>query len=500
MKMIDILDVLAVPVALVLMGLLTIPVIRTIRRRAPKSNLMSAGWVLTVFIICFIPVVNLSFKYFSVGPMIPFVTVNLSGPALLIFSSSFLVDALSLYILVMFVGIGAVVTLYSALNLKKDDDSGDRYIAIMVLVVGCLIGATLAGDLLTLFIFWEAASAGSSFLMLYKKSPASVHATLKFLVMIVIGSSFIVYGLSLLFSIAGTLNFWEVKNVLVSFDDKALLLVAFAFIAGGYAIEAAVVPFHVWLPDAYTEAPASSSSFLSGLVDQGSYYILLRVFIYILTPTQVIDWTTTVAIFAMITMVVGNLRALMEENIKRLIAYVCVADVGYNLIAISSMTSLGVMANLFFFLVGGITTALAFMAVGILNSMGFRTIDDFNGIGKEAPLTSLGLTIGLLSFAGIPPFAGFIAKYLLFTSAIEGGIAWLAVVGVTVSVVQAAYLLRLLNRMYGKPASEGRNLIEPRGLLAPILAFGALLIVLGLFPTIALTFIQPVVQELPLMP
>ena len=499
--MIDIIDVLALPAAFILMALLTIPISRIIRRDfTEKRRLYLSGWILLVFIICFGFALNLALRYYTVEPIIPFVNVKLTGPGLLVFSSSFLVDALSIYIVIMFLGVGAIVTLYSAMNGTSEGKATDRYFALLIMTVGCLIGAALAGDLLTLFIFWEAATAGSSFLMLYRKTLKSIHATFKFMVMIVIGSSFIIYGLSLLFSITGTLNFWEVKSVLVSFDDKALLLVAFAFIAGGYAIEAAIVPFHLWLPDAYTEAPASSSAFLSGLVDQGSYYILLRVLIYILTPTQVIDWTTTIAIFAFITMIVGNLRALVEKNIKRLIAYICVADVGYNLIAISSMTSLGVMANLYFFLIGGISTALAFMAVGILNGMGFHTIDDFNGLGKVAPWTSFGLILGLLSFAGIPPFAGFIAKYMLFTSAIEGSIGWLAVVGVTVSVIQAAYILRILNRMYGRTPSQNQEVKELKWPLVPIFIFGIILIILGLFPTIALNFIQPVVQELPLMP
>jgi proton-translocating NADH-quinone oxidoreductase chain N len=499
--MIDILDVLAIPLVFVVLALLTIPVLKAIQKWFPeKSKLFTAGWILVVFVICFVAIANLSMKYFNLEPIIPFLNVKLSTPGSLLFSSSFLVDALSIYIIIIFVGIGAVVAFYSALEVKNEGRITERYFALLILILGCLMGAVLAGDLLTLFIFWEAASAGSAFLMLYQKTLRSIHATLKFMVMIVIGSSFIVYGLSLLFSITGTLNYWEVKAVLVTFDDKALLLVAFAFIAAGYAIEAAIVPFHLWLPDAYTEAPASSSAFLSGLVDQGSYYILLRVLIYILSPNLVIDWTTTLAIFALLSMVVGNLRALMEKNIKRLIAYVCIADVGYNLIAISSMTNIGVMANLFFFLVGGISTALAFMAVGILNRMGLETLDDFNGVGKVAPWTSFGLILGLLSFAGIPPFAGFIAKFLLFTSAIEGGISWLAVVGVTVSVIQAAYLLRLMNRMYGKAPSKELHLKETKWPLIPIFLFGIVLIILGLFPTLALDIIQPVVQELPLMP
>ena len=498
--MIDIFDVLLVPTIFIIMGVVTIPIVRKIRAQTKRNESLLVAWLLIVFIICSIFIANLAFKYFNIEPIEPFVNINLSSSGLLIFSSSFLVDALSIYILLVFIGIGAIVTLYTAVTVKDKDQTSDRYYSLLIIVLGCLIGAALAGDLLTLFIFWEASSAGAAFLMLYRKTPRSVHATLKYMVMIIIGSSFIVYGLSLLFSITGTLNYWEVKTVLVAFDDKALLLVAFAFIAGGYAIEAAIVPFHLWLPDAYTEAPASSSAFLSGVLDQGSYYILLRVLIYILTPTQEIDWTTTIAVFALISMVVGNLRALMEKNVKRLVAYICVADVGYNLIAISSMTPLGVMANLYFFLVGGITTALAFMAVGILNRYGFQSIDDFNGLAKIAPWTSIGLVFGLLSFAGIPPFAGFIAKYLLFTSAIEGGISWLAVVGVTVSVIQAAYLLRLLNRMFGSAPSKIVEIKEERTPLIPIFVLGIVLIIIGIFPSIILNIIQPVVQELSLIP
>jgi len=499
--MIDIMDVLAIPVTFILLALLTIPIVGIIRRRfAEKKRVLTTGWILIVFIICFAFVLNLALRYYTVEPIIPFLNIKLTESGPLAFSSSFLVDALSIYIVIMFLGVGAIATLYSAMSDKLEGTASDRYFALLIITVGCLIGAAFAGDLLTLFIFWEAATAGSSFLLLYRKTMKSIHATFKFMVMIVIGSSFIIYGLSLLFSITGTLNYWEVKTVLVNFDDKALLLIAFAFIAGGYAIEAAIVPFHLWLPDAYTEAPASSSAFLSGLVDQGSYYILLRVLIYILTPTQVIDWTTTIAMFAFITMVVGNLRALVETNIKRLIAYICVADVGYNLIAITSMTPLGVMANLYFFLIGGISTALAFMAVGVLNGMGFHTIDDFNGLGRIAPWTSFGLILGLLSFAGIPPLAGFIAKYMLFTSAIEGYIGWLAIVGVTVSVIQAAYIFRILNRMYGRTPSQEQGVKESKWPLIPIFMLGIILVILGLFPTIAINFIQPVVQELPLMP
>jgi proton-translocating NADH-quinone oxidoreductase chain N len=371
----------------------------------------------------------------------------------------------------------------------------------MLIVIGCIIGAAFSGDLLTLFIFWEASAAGSSFLMLYKRTRKSLHATLRYLVMIIIASAFIVYGLSIVYGITGTLNFWAVRQALIALPDKRLLVIAFVFIAAGYAIEAAVVPFHMWLPDAYTAAPASSSAFLSALVDQGSYYVLLRVLVYILTPSAVLNWTVMLAVFSALTMVVGNMLALTQRDLKRLIAYVCVADVGYNLVAITSVTSLGIMGNLFFFLVGGITTALAFMSIGLLNRMGFRTLDDLSGAGRKAPFTSLALALSVFSFAGVPPLAGFIAKYLVFTAAIEANLGWLAVIGVLASVVQTAYLLRLVNRLYARtPQENAIRIKEPRRLLVPIFILVAAIIILGIYPTIVLNLIQPVSRQLPRIP
>jgi NADH-quinone oxidoreductase subunit N len=319
--------------------------------------------------------------------------------------------------------------------------------------------------------------------------------------MIIIASAFIIYGLSIVYGITGTLNFWAVKQALTALQDKYLLIIAFIFIASGYAIEAAIVPFHMWLPDAYTAAPASSSAFLSALIDQGSYYILLRVLIYILTPSTVLNWTIMLAVFAALTMTVGNLLALTQRNVKRLMAYVCIADVGYNLVAITSVTPLGIMGNLYFFLIGGITTALAFMAVGILNRMGFETLDDFSGVGRKAPLTSLALLLGAFSFAGVPPLAGFIAKYLVFTAAIEANMGWLAVIGVLTSIIQTAYLLRLINYMYAKPSQEKENGVkEPKKLLIPILVLCGVIVILGIYPTIVLNLIERVTQQLPFMP
>jgi NADH-quinone oxidoreductase subunit N len=497
--MIDTIDVFLPIISLVVSSLLTIPVLKVLRKRNKEKTVWIVSWFAAIFIIAALTVGNLASKYYSQAASQPFVNITMADPSFSSFSTSFMIDGISVYMAVIFIGLGGIVLLYSVVHTGAIEPLSERYFAVMLIILAAIMGAVFSGDLLTLFIFWEASAAGSSFLMLYRRTPKSMYATLKYLVMIIMASAFIIYGLSIVYGITGTLNFWAVKQALIALQNKQLLVAAFIFIATGYAIEAAVVPFHMWLPDAYTAAPSSSSAFLSALVDQGSYYVLLRVLIYILTPSTILDWTMMLACFSALTMVAGNFLALAQVNVKRMIAYICVADVGYNLVAITSVTPLGMMGNLYFFLIGGMTTALAFMSVGILNRMGFESLEDFSGIGRKMPLTSLALLLGALSFAGIPPLGGFIAKYLVFTAAIEAKLSWLAVVGVITSVVQAAYLLRLINYMYlRKPKKEGK-IREPRDVLIPVFVLVAAIIALGIYPAIVLNLMDPVTQQLPLI-
>ena len=491
--MIEIIDVILPIFTLVIAALLTIPVFRLIRKSNNKTAL-TLGWFIAVFAIAGATVANLALNYYST-PSPGIVTLGLSGTTSSIFSSAFLVDAISIYMTIIIVAISAVVLIYTVFAVGSNDRPSERYFAIMLMTTASLLGAVLAGDLLTLFIFWEAATAGAAFLMLFKKNAFSINATLKYLVMIIIASAFVVFGLSIIYGLTGTLNYLAVGQDLKTLSNNHLLIIAFIFIAAGYAIEAAIVPFHFWLPDAYTAAPAPSAAFLSALVDQGSYYILIRVLLYILLPST-LNWTIMLAVMAALAMIVGNLFALIQNDVKRLMAYICVADVGYNLVAISSVTALGLLANLYFFLIGGITTALAFMAVGIINSHGFKSLDDFSGLGKKMPLVCLALVMAGLSFAGVPPFGGFIGKYLVFTAAIEANLSWLAVIGVLTSVLQTAFLFRLIYVMYGKKSKDETAIKESKRILIPIFILAGSLIILGLFPSIVLNLIHPVVHQL----
>ena len=500
--MVGIVDVVLPIVSLASFALLTIPVFKTIRKTQHKTAL-TLIWFSTVFLISGAAVANIASQYYGLASpqtALPFLNITLTDTQVADFSSAFMIDGISIYMAIMFIAVSAVCLFYSVFYVDPSKRPSERYYAIMIILTAALIGAVFSGDLLTLFIFWEAAAAGSSFLMIYKKDPVSLNSTLKYLVMIIIASAFIVFGLSIVYGLTGSLNFWAVREALMALGDKTLLLIAFILIAAGYAIEAAVVPFHFWLPDAYTAAPSSSAAFLSALIDQGSYYVLIRVLIFILTPPDVLNWTVMLAVMAALTMIVGNLFALIQDNVKRLIANICVADVGYNLVGITSVTALGLTGNLYFFLMGGITTAVSFMAIGVINHHGFRSMEDFSGLGWKMPFASLALVIAGLSFAGVPPFGGFMAKYLVFTAAIQANLSWLAVIGVLTSVLQVAYLLRLINYMYAKKPKDEILIKEPKRLLIPIFVLVAAIIILGAYPQIVFNLIEPIVKQVPFIP
>ena len=495
--MVQIFDVILPIFTLVIASILTIPIFRFIRKSSHQTAL-TVGWFVAVFAVAAAAVANLALSYYSVSsPGILNFGLNgqISSSASAPFSSAFMIDAISIFMAVIIVGLSAVVVVYSIFNVGNVERPSERYFAIMLMTVAGLLGAVLAGDLLTLFIFWEAATAGAAFLMLYKKNVYSINATLKYLIMIIIASAFVVLGISIVYGITGTLNYTSIGLALQSTGSNNLLIIAFIMIAAGYAIEAAIVPFHFWLPDAYTAAPAGSAAFLSALVDQGSYYILIRVLLYILLPSTV-NWTVMLAVLAAVTMIVGNLFALIQTDVKRLIAYICVADVGYNLVAITSVTGMGLMSNLYFFLVGGITTGLAFMAVGVINSHGFKSLDDVSGLGRRLPWACLALVMASLSFAGVPPFGGFFAKFFVFTAAIDGNLAWLAVIGVITSVLQTAYLFRLIYVFYGKKAPVEASIKEQKRILVPIFIMAGVLIFVGIYPQAVLGLIHPAVNQL----
>jgi proton-translocating NADH-quinone oxidoreductase chain N len=485
----NIVDVLLPTIVFTVCSLLTVPLLRLVRKKTKLDpQRFMVAWIILIFSAAAFCVFRLATEYFGQSQSV--LQINSADTILAPLSTTFLVDTVSVYMVIAYMVVGSISCLYGVLHTNPKQDLSERYYALLLIVTGTVVAATFSGDLLTLFIFWEATAAGSCFIVVYRKSRESLEAALKYLVMVIIASGFIIYGLSLVYGLTGSLNFWAVKEVLLTTGNTNLFLIAFAFIIAGYAIETAIVPFHMWLPDAYTAAPASGSAFLSALVDQGSYYILLRVLLFILTPTAVFDWRFTIAIFSALTMTVGNLFALAQQNVKRMVSYVCIADIGYNLIAITSLTTIGLQGNLFFFFVAAMETALAFMVIGVFNKMGLKNLEDLSGMGRKMPVTSFAFVCAALSFSGVPLFAGFIAKYMVFTSVLQSGVAWLALVGVSNSVLQTAYFLRVIHYLYAKAPKSDVDIKEPKKLLVPIYLLVIIIIILGIFPALALDLLS----------
>jgi proton-translocating NADH-quinone oxidoreductase chain N len=491
----NIIDILLPTIVFTICSLVTVPLLRSVRKTKINLQYFMVAWIVVVFSAAAITVFRIASEYF--GQSQSFLQISSANTILAPLSSMFLVDTVSVYMVIAYMVIGSITCLYSVLHVNPKENLSERYFALLLMTIGSVTAATFSGDLLTLFIFWEATAAGACILVAYRKSRESLESAMKYLVMVIIASGFIIYGLSLIYGLTGSLNFWTVKDALLTTSNPQLLLIAFAFLVAGYAIETAIVPFHMWMPDAYTAAPDSASAFLSAIVDQGSYYVLLRVLLFILTPTAVVDWRFTIAVLSAVTMTVGNMFALAQENVKRMISYVCIADIGYNLIAITSLTPIGLQGNLFFFFVAAMETALAFMVIGIFRRMGLETLDDLSGMGRKMPLTSLAFVCAALSFSGVPLFAGFIAKYMVFTSVLKSSVAWLAVVGVLNSVLQTSYFLRVIHHFYAKSPKSDATIKEPLKLLIPIYCVVLIIVVLGLYPDLVLDLLSATSALLP---
>jgi proton-translocating NADH-quinone oxidoreductase chain N len=491
----NIIDILLPTIVFTVCSLATVPLLRFVRKTKINPQYFMLAWMLLTFSAAAVGVFRIATEYF--GQSQSFLQISSADTILAPLSTMFLVDTVSVYMVIAYMVVGSITCIYSVLHVNAKEDLSERYYALLLMTIGSVTAATFSGDLLTLFIFWEATAAGACILVAYRKSRESLESAMKYLVMVIIASGFIIYGLSLIYGITGSLNFWTVKDALLTTSNPQLLVIAFAFLVAGYAIETAIVPFHMWMPDAYTAAPDSASAFLSALVDQGSYYVLLRVLLFILVPTAVVDWRFTIAILSAITMTVGNLFALAQQNVKRMISYVCIADIGYNLIAITSLTPIGLQGNLFFFFVAAMETALAFMVIGVFRRMGLETLDDLSGMGRKMPLTSLAFVCAALSFSGVPLFAGFIAKYMVFTSVLKSTVAWLAVVGVLNSVLQTSYFLRIIHQFYAKPPKSDAPIKEPLKLLVPIYCLVAIIVVLGLYPDLVLDLLSAATTLLP---
>lgn len=394
---------------------------------------------------------------------------------------TFEIDALSIFMSGTIAFLGLLVIVYSSKYMEKEGRLTEFYTLVLLMMAG-MTGIVMAGDFFTLFVFWEIMGLSSYVLVAFLKSRwGPVEAGFKYLLMSASASAFLLLTMSLLYGMTGTLNFAYLASSLKGSTEVAWMTLILSLLIIGFGVKSAIVPLHTWLPDAHPEAPSPISALLSGIVIETGLYGLTRLLFLLFEPDL---FKVAIASLAVVTMSLANIWAVLQKDIKRLLAYSSIAQIGYMLIGISTGTAFGVMGTFLHIFNHSIMKGLAFLSAGsIVHNAGTRDIQRLRGVGKKMPYTTFALFIALLGLGGVPATNGFISKFILFGSAIGAGMPLLAVVGVLNSAFSMAYYLRVMKTLVSKPEKEVPDVGEAPLIMVVVTSImAAIILITGLFP------------------
>ena len=368
--------------------------------------------------------------------------------------------------------------------------AGEYYALLLFTGVGMLFMVS-GNNLVSIYVALELMALSSYILAGYFKGEIkSTEAALKYFVLGAFSSGVLLYGLSLIYGVAGRMGLPELAKLFETQEKSNLLIVGILLILAGLLFKIAAVPFHVWTPDVYEGSPTPVTAFFSVGPKLAAYAILARIF-YVAFPKFHSDWGLIVALVSAATMVFGNLAALLQTNVKRMLAYSSIAHAGYALMGVLGFrTEFGLWGILVYLLAYAFMNFGVFALVVFLETKGYaaESVSDFNGLAKRNMTAAVVMLVFLLSLAGIPPTAGFIGKYYLFTSAMKAGYAWLAVLAVLMSAVSLFYYFRIAAAMFFSEG-EGVPLKSSYALTAAVMICATATIVIGVAP-------QPFVEML----
>ena len=378
-------------------------------------------------------------------------------------------DKYGLYATLLFCGIGVVTVLLSDAYITRHHDPHGEFYGLLLLVIVGMIGMAVSTDLIMLYISFELMSlptyvlAGS-----LRADPRSGEASIKYFVNGAFASAILAFGLALLYGATGQTNYASIAESLAGLGDgtSGLTIVALVLVVVGFAFKISAVPFHSWAPDVYEGAPTPVTAFMSVGVKAGAFLGFLKLFT-VATGAAAEPWTNALIILAIITMVVGNVLALPQRNLKRMLAYSSIAHAGYLLLGLiaagGSGDSAGSSAILFYLAAYAAMNLGAFgVLVWIRNRRQFGyTLDEITGLSRSMPGAALVLSLFMLSLTGIPPTIGFWGKFYLFTAVVDSGYTWLAIIAVIMSAVSAYYYLRVVWLMYFRERPDELDEVVP---------------------------------------
>ncbi len=470
---------------------LTLPSIRPI---IPELILICIGLMLILLdlivkrkeVVAFVGVVGTFLALY-----VTFKVYALTGPQST-FAGMFVIDGYSNFFKLIFY-INVILTICISLKYMVIEKTsfGEYYALLLFATSGMMIMAS-ALDLIVLYLGLELMALSTYVLVgIMRHSIRSNEAAIKYFLLGGFSSAFLLYGISMIYGLTGTT---DIKAIAVyisenGFAGNQILLFSMVLFAVAFGFKIAAVPFHMWAPDAYEGAPTSVTAFMSVGPKAAGFAALGRVFMIAFSSIQ-IEWSMVLIPLAILSMVVGNIVAISQTNIKRMLAYSSIAHAGYALLGVIAGTNEGLSSMMNYMFIYAFMNIGAFAVVIMLRSEGFRgeNLSDYEGLAKSHPLTSALMLIFMLSLTGIPPTAGFIGKFYVFMEAIKAGYASLVVVAVIFSIVSAFFYLRVVMYMYMKEPKREVVLTTSPPMNFALAVTALMIIILGVFPSLLLNF------------
>jgi len=400
-----------------------------------------------------------------------------------LFSGMLTLDGLAYFFRWLFPVVGVLVVLMSRefLEVKKAENPGEFYIILLMAILGMMLMAS-SGDLITIYLGLELTSISSYVLAGYlREDPKAGEAAIKYFLLGALASGVLLFGMSLFYGLTGTTKLIAISGSLAQLGTPAIALAAMVLVAIGLGFKVAAVPFHMWAPDAYEGAPTPITAFFSVGPKGAAFAALIRVFFLSLSALTW-EWTLVFATLALLTMTVGNLAALWQKNIKRMLAYSSVAHAGYIMVGLASGNYRGELAMLLYLLAYVFTNLGIFAVVLALgNREGRDSLEDFTGLSQRSPYLAAALVVFFLSLIGIPFTAGFFGKFLLFGAAVDAGLVWLALLMAVNSAISVGYYYGVVRNMYLVPPKTKGSLAVAGELKLVVTLALVVTLFLGLF-------------------
>jgi NADH-quinone oxidoreductase subunit N len=397
-------------------------------------------------------------------------------------------DNFGLFVTGVLIIVGVLSLAISAPTVEREGLPQGEYYALMLFSLSGMVLMATAVDLLVIFLALEVLSLAVYVLTgIRRDSAAGAEGALKYFLLGAFSSAFFLYGIAFVYGVTGSTRLDRVGAFMAAqaLSPSPLQLLAIGLLLVGFAFKVSAIPFHMWTPDAYEAAPPAVTGFMSTGVKAAAFAAFVRVFLAAFEPLAA-HWSGLVWGIAAATMIGGTVIGVVQTNVKRMLAYSSIAHGGYLLVALVSANDAGKGAILFYLLVYAVTNLGAFGVISVLDTRERANdrISDYAGLGTRQPTLALLMTVFLLSLGGFPPFGGFIAKWYVFTAAVQAGHVWLAIIGVLTSVVSVFFYLRVIVMMYMTPADDRVALPGvPHVTLAAMVASALIVLYLGVLPT-----------------